>query len=249
MPRKPRLSWQLKAKIFEFAASCGRDDLAGIQRSLDTWLRSLPAEEQLMETAPDKRTIRRIVDQELDKLSPDVVIAELPSSVWPLRKDYEYIKELAEGYGSEALLLDRKKFYTSDSFMTERDLTGLLLTLEVHHSYKASEFVKIVKFCDFFRLEGNRYSNIEVRDLQDKLWNVVDRLVMFLLTEFAETTTSKQEKVPEFELSPSGLKYLRDEKSRMQHLAEAKSQLHQLIDLAREAYKVYRAGIRSKLHL
>ena len=70
MPRNPNLSWQMITKILEYAAVLGRDNLVGIQRSLDTWLKALPVEEQPMETAPDIRTIRRVLEEELEKLSP-----------------------------------------------------------------------------------------------------------------------------------------------------------------------------------
>lgn len=55
MPRIPKLSWQMTLKILEFAASLGRDNLVAIQRSVDTWLKSLPVEEHPMEMAPDTR--------------------------------------------------------------------------------------------------------------------------------------------------------------------------------------------------
>ena len=147
MPRKPKLSWQMTLKILEYAAALGRDNLVAIQRSMDNWLKGLPAEEHPMETAPDTRTIRRVIEEDLNKISPETVIEQLPSGVWSLRKDYDQIKELANSHNANAeaihyggsdiadkspsktFLFDKKVFTTSDKIMSERDLRSFLLSL------------------------------------------------------------------------------------------------------------------------
>lgn len=266
MPRSPNLSWQMITKILEYAAVRGRDNLVGIQRSLDTWLKALPVEEQPMETAPDIRTIRRVLDEELEKLSPEAVVEQLPRSVWLLRKDYEQIKELAnsltvspEGikHGtsditddsrSKAILFDRKIFTTSDNIMTERELRDFLFGLELHHSYRLSEYLKVARFWEFIGLEGNKYTDPVARQLLNNLWGVLDNLVPFLKEEFKEDTKVKKEKDLECRFDPSGLKYLRDDSAKAKRIAEAESQLDELINAARESYKTYRAGIQNRLY-
>ena len=267
MPKNPKLSWQMIKKILEYAGAVGRDNYIVIQRSLDNWLRSLPVEEQPMETAPDIRTIRRVVEEELEKLSPEVLIEQLPQSVWRLRTDYEQIKELANGptasseiihHGtsdsadesrSEANLFDRNIFNTSDNIMNERELRDFLLGLELHHNYRLSEYLKVVRFWEFIGLEGNKYTDTEARQLLNNLWSVLDDLVPFLKEEFKEDAKVKKEKDLEYRFDPSGLRYLRDDSAKAERITEVESQLDELINATRESYKAYRAGIRSRLHV
>ena len=76
----------------------GTGNYSAIQRDLDYKLEELRKNknEDFTEDVPDLRTVRRIVEQDINKISPEAVVANLPRHVWRLRKDYEDIKRLAE---------------------------------------------------------------------------------------------------------------------------------------------------------
>jgi hypothetical protein len=95
MPRKREVSFKLKALIWDKAVTIGKRPEV-ILRELDNELRRLRKEEDFYEDIPDVRTIKRIIDRDINLLSPDVVIAKLPPHVWRLRDDYEAIKSLAD---------------------------------------------------------------------------------------------------------------------------------------------------------
>ena len=127
MPRIPKLSWQMTYKILEYAASLGRDNLVSIQRSVDNWLKGLSVEERPMEMAPDTRIIRRVIDEDLNKMPPEAVVEQLPPSVWHLRKDYEQIKELADHLHAKPEVIDRNlsdnvRESPSKSFLFDKQL-------------------------------------------------------------------------------------------------------------------------------
>ena len=95
MPRKKETSFELKKLIWDKAATIGKKPEV-IQRELDDELRRLRKGEYLFEEVPDVRTIKRIIEKDINQLSPEVVIAKLPPHVWHLRDDYEAIKKIAE---------------------------------------------------------------------------------------------------------------------------------------------------------
>lgn len=266
MPRNPELPWQTKVKILEFAASLGRDNLVGIQRSLDTWLNTLPVEERPMGMAPDTRTIRRVIEEELDKLPPEVVIEQLPRSVWHLCKDHDHIKEIANsltpGYegkhgtlniigvaDDKAMLFDKHVFARSEKIINEKDLRDILLGLEAHRSYRSSKFLKVCRFFEFIELEGNKYTDPIARKLQEDLCKALEPFVVFLNEEFKAEGKRKKEKDLECRLDPTGLRYIHDNKAKAERISEAASQLDELVKNVREVYTVYRAGIRDRLYL
>ena len=257
MPRKPKPSLQMIKQILEFAAALGKDNLAGIQRTLDNYLKTLAVEERPMEMAPDTRTIRRILNDFLNQMSQEAVLENLPPSVWHLRNDYENIKKLAERTSqivqvipdSQAILLDRATFKTSNRMLSERELRDFLLSLELHHSYDVTEYIKLIRFWGFFSLEGNKYTDPELRKPCDDLWQILDEVVCFLKLEFAETQVSEGFDHVMFEFSPSGLGYLRDASSQEALIEKCSQQLHRLINSLREAFKEYRIAVRGKLHL
>jgi len=98
MPRKSPPSFKLKLIIWDLAATMGTGNYSAIQRDLDYKLEELRKNknEDFTEDVPDLRTVRRIVEQDINKISPEAVVANLPRHVWRLRKDYEDIKRLAE---------------------------------------------------------------------------------------------------------------------------------------------------------
>lgn len=95
MPRKPETSFELKTLIWDKAATIGNRPEV-ILRELENELRRLRKERDFYEEAPDVRTIKRIIEKDINLLSPEVVIAKLPPHVWHLRDDYEDIKSLAD---------------------------------------------------------------------------------------------------------------------------------------------------------
>jgi len=95
VPRKKEPSFELKALIWDKAATIGmRPEV--ILRELNNDLWRLCKEEDFYEDIPDVRTIKRIIEKDINLLSPEVVIAKLPPHVWHLRDDYEDIKSLAD---------------------------------------------------------------------------------------------------------------------------------------------------------
>ena len=95
MPRKKEPSFKLKTLIWDKAATIGmRPEI--ILRELSNDLRRLYTEEDFYEEAPDVRTIKRIIEKDINLLSSEIVIAKLPPHIWCLRDDYEDIKSLAD---------------------------------------------------------------------------------------------------------------------------------------------------------
>lgn len=97
MPRRPEPSFSLKQIVWDITATVGTENLSAIYRELEHKLRQLHKNEELYEEIPDKRTVRRIIKLDIQRLSPEVVIEKLPEYVWRLRNDYEAIERLAEG--------------------------------------------------------------------------------------------------------------------------------------------------------
>ena len=103
MPRKPEPSFSLKQIIWDIAANADTDNFSAIYREVDEKLRQLHKKEELyQEETPDIRTLHRIIEIDINRLSPEVVVAKLPRYVWHLRSDYAAIKQLAaESIGAE----------------------------------------------------------------------------------------------------------------------------------------------------
>jgi len=94
MPRKKEPSFRVKTIIWDKAATIGKRPEV-ILRELEHELRRLSKKEDFYEEAPDVRTIKRIIETDINQLSPEVVIVKLQRHVWHLRDDYENIKTLA----------------------------------------------------------------------------------------------------------------------------------------------------------
>ena len=101
MSRKKEVSFELKMLIWDKAATTGNRP-GVIQRELDNELRKLRKERGFYEDVPDVRTIKRIIEKDINLLSPEVVIAKLPPHVWHLRNDYEDIMSLADNTPQES---------------------------------------------------------------------------------------------------------------------------------------------------
>lgn len=96
MPRKPESSNKVKEIIWDMAGTSGTDNWSAFCRDVHKKLGELQDKGELSEDLPDDRKIRNIVELDIQRLHPEAVMAKLPRHVWPLRNDYESIKQLAE---------------------------------------------------------------------------------------------------------------------------------------------------------
>ena len=103
MPRRAEVSFEIKTLIWDKAATIGNRPEV-ILRELENELRRLRKERDFYEEAPDVRTIKRIIERDINLLSPEVVTAKLSPHIWHLRDDYEAIKSLAENTARKSRL-------------------------------------------------------------------------------------------------------------------------------------------------
>jgi len=101
MPRRLEASFELKILIWDKAATIGKKPEV-ILRELDPELERLRQDGRIYEDTPDVRTIKRIIEKDINLLAPEVVIAKLPPYTWHLRGDYEAIKSLADKCAQES---------------------------------------------------------------------------------------------------------------------------------------------------
>jgi hypothetical protein len=95
MPRKAEPSFSLKQIIWDVAATVGTDNFDALYREIDRRLEELRRRGEVFEDTPDKRKARDIIELDIQRLQPEVVVAKLPRHVWHLRNDYEAIIQLA----------------------------------------------------------------------------------------------------------------------------------------------------------
>ena len=93
----------MKQIIWDLAATAGAENLTALRKDLDYKLEELRKNksENFSEGIPDIRKIQRIIELDINRLPPEVVVTKLPSHVWRLRHDYEEIKELADSMKRE----------------------------------------------------------------------------------------------------------------------------------------------------
>lgn len=103
VPRKKEPSFELKMLIWDKAATIGKKPEV-ILRELDIELERLREEDKFHEDTPDVRTIKRIIERDINQLDQEVVIAKLPRHAWHLRDDYEAVKILAETTAKKSAL-------------------------------------------------------------------------------------------------------------------------------------------------
>lgn len=96
MPRKPEPSFSLKLIIWDIAGTTGTDNWSALYREINHKLEELRDGGELLEDVPEERKVRDIIDLDIQRLTPEVVVAKLPRHVWHLRNDYEAIEQLAE---------------------------------------------------------------------------------------------------------------------------------------------------------
>jgi len=140
MPRKPEPSFRVKEIIWDLAATAGTKNLSALYKDLDYKLERLrqSEDEGFFEDTPDIRTIQRIIEVDINRLVPEVVITKLPSHVWHLRHDYEDIKQLAKGsieakpetLGKGGLGEDKQREQISQVLVTDDRHRALMLHSE-----------------------------------------------------------------------------------------------------------------------
>ncbi|MDD4985555.1 MAG: hypothetical protein PHQ43_07165 [Dehalococcoidales bacterium] len=118
MAKKTELSFDIKLIIWDAAVSSAPRNWESISRSVERKM----SDSDCHEDVPDTRTIRRIVEKDINDLSEEVVIGKLPRHIWPLRKDYEGIKKTAETIArvttAEAVIVVRNPYNSA----TESDI-------------------------------------------------------------------------------------------------------------------------------
>jgi len=97
MPRKSEPSFPLKMIIWKVAATrwTGKWS-APMYRDINLKLEQLQNDGELREDIPQERKVRKIVEEDIQRLSPEAVVDTLPRRVWRLRDDFEKIQQLAK---------------------------------------------------------------------------------------------------------------------------------------------------------
>ncbi len=102
MTRKPEPSFSLKQATWDIAATVGMENFSAVYRDIEHKIRQLHKNDELVgEEIPDVRTVRRIIELDIQRLPQEVVVSKLPPHVWHLRNDYEKIKILADNMKKE----------------------------------------------------------------------------------------------------------------------------------------------------
>ena len=97
MPRKPEPSFKLKKIIWDMAGTIGTDNWSALYREVNHTLEKLRDSGELFENVPEERKVHDIIELDIQRLSPEVVVAKLPRHVWRLRNDYkEIIRDLED---------------------------------------------------------------------------------------------------------------------------------------------------------
>jgi len=190
MPRKPEPSFELKKIIWDVAATVGTGNVQAIIRQLDYELEKRRKEAEFFEDLPDERTIKRIIQKDINALPPEVVISKLPQQVWRLRADYETIRQLAEAGGptleqskldfgqkpppqtyletQEKTTHDKEVFQNSDKILSEHDFERIFEFLSRNSCLK-SQLIGLLRFPEYFDSESNKYTDWHINYLCLKL--------------------------------------------------------------------------------
>lgn len=124
----------MKLLIWDTAATVGRNNLAAVCREIDhqVW-RANEEDEVALGSIPNQRIVRRIIDQDIQELSPDVVVKKLPPHTWCLRNDYEAIKQLAEDTkAQQETSRDLQEDPATSLKISLREIGGTTADLEAH---------------------------------------------------------------------------------------------------------------------
>lgn len=124
----------MKLLVWDAAATVGKEHTSLICREVDRQIDQLSEKDELFdETRPDSRIVRRIIDQDIQELSPDVVVKKLPPHTWYLRDDYEEIKQLAQDTKAQQEGIRRLQEAPATSLrISLREIGGSAVDLEGH---------------------------------------------------------------------------------------------------------------------
>ena len=184
-----------------------------------------------------------------------------PAAPNPRGKEIESHQECAQSFPQPPDTLEAQKaskavspkdlvtFNNSDRILSERQLVNFLLGMENHSSYRMSEYVRLLKYWDYFSTEGNRYSNRAANEAVKTLWDRLDKLVLFLKLEFEANGKDAKAKDPHMNLKPAGLRNLRDDKAKTEIIARKETELQGIIKDVRDSYQSYRATVRDTLQV
>jgi len=224
MPRRKEPTFELKTIIWNVASKVGKDNLQAIQRQVDYEIGKRRLEEskevEIFEDTPDTRTIKRIINEDINELPPEVVVSELPRHIWRLRDDCETLTEFAIKRGlhipSEAQLKsvlqgeseeivaavssdqsdraiehDKIIFNESDNIMNENEVRKYISTLDFDVTFDESQHYKLIDFLEYFSFESNKYQNEDLQYLCDKMYDTLDKL--YGLAKFRVTSAKLDE--------------------------------------------------------
>src|SRR3972149_1931332 len=89
MPRKAEIPFEAKLIIWELAVAVGNKPEV-IWKQLDARLERLRTEDGITcGDCPDPRTIKRVIEKDINQLPREFVIEKLPRYMWRLRADCE----------------------------------------------------------------------------------------------------------------------------------------------------------------
>ena len=97
MPKKPELSFEAKQIIWDIAATYSSRNYSAILRDVEKKFEELRKEGKLFEDTPDLRTLKNIIEIDIEELPLETVVEKLSKHVWHLRKDYKSILHFAKG--------------------------------------------------------------------------------------------------------------------------------------------------------
>jgi len=277
MPKKPEPSFEVKKIIWDVVTKVGKDNLQAIQRQVDYEIdkrrRDESQEVQILEDTPETRTIKRIIDEDLNKLNQDIVIAELPTNVWKLRKDYEEIKRLSDSGNhtfkskdserepsltsektNRAFEHDSKLFVDSDEIMNENRLDILLNRLLVGNRFYLNEVAMLFKYCKYFEKESNKYVISNLRCKCDRSCKMIERLRYFIEVHSYYLEVNDDELGMKYKLIPGGdydrfYKHLTNDYTQSRVVRIFNEKTDRLVLECSDAYKKYRSTVRETLYL
>jgi len=267
MPRKREPSWELKTIIWDIAATAGSNNIEAILRQLDYELERhrKDKDEYFSEDTPDRRTIKRIIENDINALTPEVVISKLPQHVWHLRNDYTDIKQLSEeglteevdteehALTEEMREHDREVFKKSDEILNEDRLDTLIHRLLIGNRYYFEEIVMLFRCASFFEKESNKYVIPNLRQQCVRCCKMIDRLSHFIEIHSYDLDVMDDELGMKYKLIAGG-----DYDRFYNNLIDGQIQKVERIfsnkadRIAREcrhAYKEYRSTVRETLYL
>ncbi len=195
MARKAEPSLELKTIIWDIAVRIGKTKLQAIQKQVDYEIekRRKSNDVEIFEDTPDTRTIKRIVNDDINEIPIEAVISTMPRHLWLLRNDYqELIKlesEQAQSNNQEyrynnisasaAEMHDKGIFAESDKILDESGFGALFESL-YHNYFLDPDLTLLLKFMEYFNSKSNQYLNWHLNYLCFKLCRNYSELSEFI---------------------------------------------------------------------